>query len=115
MKGKKKMQITKKITVLVNNTVYLPRLQAEHGWSVLVDTINGSVLFDLGQSDLFKKNAAVLECDLEKVSKVVLSHGHYDHTGGLDSFLSLNPGASSPDMGSNSAVKVRYGLGSGNH
>lgn len=86
------MQTTKKLTVLVNNTVYLPGLQAEHGWSVLIETTNGSLLFDLGQSDLFQKNAAVLGCDLEKVDKVVLSHGHYDHTGGLNSFLSLNPG-----------------------
>jgi 7,8-dihydropterin-6-yl-methyl-4-(beta-D-ribofuranosyl)aminobenzene 5'-phosphate synthase len=76
------MQKTIKLTV-----------QAEHGWSLLAETADGLILFDLGQSDLFRKNAAILGCDLEKVDKVVLSHGHYDHTGGLDSFLSLNPGA----------------------
>lgn len=81
-----------KLTVLVNNNVYLPGLQAEHGWSLLIETPQESVLFDLGQSDLFQKNAAALGCDLIKVGKVVLSHGHYDHTGGLNSFLSLNPG-----------------------
>jgi len=106
------MQITKKLTVLVNNTVYLPGLQAEHGWSVLIETKNESVLFDLGQSNLFKKNAAVLGCDLEKVNKVVLSHGHYDHTGGLNSFLSLNPDAivfAHPNV-----FKKRYSVKEGN-
>lgn len=87
------MQTTKKLTVLADNNVYLPGLQAEHGWSVLIETINDLVLFDLGQSSLFLKNAAVLGCNLEKVEKVVLSHGHYDHTGGLNSFLSINPSA----------------------
>ncbi|WP_214658879.1 MBL fold metallo-hydrolase [Candidatus Formimonas warabiya] len=79
-------------TVLVNNSVYLPNLGAEHGWSILIETGDGSILFDTGQSDLLFRNAKILNCDLEKVEKAVLSHGHYDHTGGLSSFLSLNPG-----------------------
>lgn len=87
------MEIAQKLTVLVNNTVYRSVLQAEHGWSVLIETKNGSLLFDLGQRDLFKKNADFLKCDLEKVDKLVLSHGHYDHTGGLNLFLSINSSA----------------------
>lgn len=87
------MEIAQKLTILVNNTVYRSALQAEHGWSVLIETKNGSLLFDLGQGDLFKKNADFLKCDLKKVDKLILSHGHYDHTGGLNLFLSINTDA----------------------
>ncbi|MGI6712349.1 MAG: MBL fold metallo-hydrolase [Bacillota bacterium] len=81
-----------RITVLVNNTVYLSNFKAEHGWSVLIETAEGTLLFDTGQSGLFLENARFMKLELEKVDKVVLSHGHYDHTGGLEHLLKLNPG-----------------------
>jgi 7,8-dihydropterin-6-yl-methyl-4-(beta-D-ribofuranosyl)aminobenzene 5'-phosphate synthase len=59
--------------------------QAEHGLSYLVE-YDSTVLFDAGQSDLFLKNAKVLEVPISDVSHVVLSHGHYDHGNGLTHF-----------------------------
>ena len=46
--------------------------------------------FDTGASDLFIRNARLLNIDLQKVDYLVLSHGHSDHTGGLRHFLELN-------------------------
>ena len=48
---------------------------------------------DTGQSDLFIKNAEKLGVDLTKVDTVVLSHGHYDHGGGILPFAEINPDA----------------------
>lgn len=84
-----------KITVLVENTISEnPKvkklsLQAEHGLSLHIQTEfdskkNYQILFDMGQSNLFQKNAKLLGINLESVDFAVLSHGHYDH-GGLAS------------------------------
>lgn len=84
-----------KITVLVENTISEnPKvknlsLQAEHGLSLHIQTEfdskkNYQILFDMGQSNLFQKNAELLGINLESVDFAVLSHGHYDH-GGLPS------------------------------
>jgi len=72
-----------KLTILVDNYVDLQKLKAEHGLAIFIENDNQKVLFDCGQSDLILANAKVLGIDLNKVSKIVLSHGHYDHTGGL--------------------------------
>ncbi|WP_418791883.1 MBL fold metallo-hydrolase [Phosphitispora sp. TUW77] len=80
-----------KISILVENTVYSSPFKAEHGWSVLIETPDWSVLWDTGQSSLFLENAQIMDIDLRKINKVVLSHGHYDHTGGLPALLSLYP------------------------
>ena len=79
-----------KLTTLVDNAVYGHVLQAEHGLSIHIQTEDRSILFDTGQSDLFIRNAATLGIDLKEVDALVLSHGHYDHTGGLKQFLALN-------------------------
>lgn len=71
------------ITVLCDNNSLSAALEAEHGLSFHIATENGKILFDTGQSDVFLKNARSLHCPLEDLSAVVLSHGHYDHTGGL--------------------------------
>ena len=76
-----------RLTTLVENTALGGRLRAEHGFSVFVETESGSLLFDTGQTDAFIHNAKILNRDLSRVEKVVLSHGHYDHAGGL-SYLS---------------------------
>jgi len=80
------MELT--ITVLTDNQVDRgDGLLAEHGLSLLVEAGNCKLLFDMGQSDICLKNAARLGADLGGLSTVVLSHGHYDHGGGLPALL----------------------------
>ena len=81
-----------KIAVLTENTISknpeiskLP-LQGEHGLSLFIQTQNKNILFDMGQTNLFAKNASLLGIDLQTVDFAILSHGHYDH-GGLSSPL----------------------------
>jgi 7,8-dihydropterin-6-yl-methyl-4-(beta-D-ribofuranosyl)aminobenzene 5'-phosphate synthase len=79
------------ITVLVENTVSREELRAEHGLSVLIETPHGQILWDTGQSPLFIENARKMGVQIENISSIALSHGHYDHTGGLSAILALNP------------------------
>lgn len=79
-----------KITVLAENTSKKEGIGAEHGLSLYIETGRHNILFDMGQSDLFLKNADALLVDLTKVDIAVLSHGHYDHGGGLARFLEIN-------------------------
>jgi len=80
------------VTVLVENTVSRAGLKAEHGLSMMVETTYGTVLWDTGQSPLLIDNAYKMGVRLEKINHIALSHGHYDHTGGLCTLLSLYPG-----------------------
>lgn len=82
-----------RLTVLVENSVNTRGLRAEHGLAFLLQTERHRVLFDTGQSDLFLENARRLKLDLRDVEAVVLSHGHYDHTGGLKVVNGLAPHA----------------------
>ena len=75
-----------KITALTENTTQCG-LPTEHGLSLYIETEKHTVLFDMGQSDLLAQNAASLGVDLRKADAAVLSHGHYDHGGGLKTFL----------------------------
>lgn len=59
---------------------------AEHGLSLLIEYDGRAVLFDTGQSDVYLKNAARLKKDPAASDAVVISHGHYDHCGGLEFF-----------------------------
>jgi len=82
-----------RITILAENTVYRGGLRGEHGLSVWVETDDKRILFDTGQTDLLLDNAKTLGIDLAQTDAVVLSHGHYDHVGGLDCVLDLAPQA----------------------
>jgi 7,8-dihydropterin-6-yl-methyl-4-(beta-D-ribofuranosyl)aminobenzene 5'-phosphate synthase len=72
-----------KLTILVDNYVDRMKLKAEHGWSILIEKGSHKILFDCGQSSLLLDNAKILGADLNRIDSIVLSHGHYDHTGGL--------------------------------
>jgi 7,8-dihydropterin-6-yl-methyl-4-(beta-D-ribofuranosyl)aminobenzene 5'-phosphate synthase len=72
-----------KITVLADNRVMAPRLIAEHGLSFWIETVDGTVLFDVGQGFAVPHNAEVLGVPVKEADALVLSHGHYDHTGAL--------------------------------
>ena len=72
-----------RITVLVENAVRRRGLLAEHGLAFWIETPDCRILFDTGQGLALGHNAKALGLDLSAANGVVLSHGHYDHTGGL--------------------------------
>ena len=63
---------------------------SEHGLSMYFEFAGKRILFDTGSSDRFIYNATLHGIDLSKVDICVISHGHYDHTGGLAHFLDIN-------------------------
>lgn len=79
-----------KITALLENTATRPEMKTEHGLSLFIETEKHRILFDMGQTSLFAENAQALGVDLSSVDIAVLSHGHYDHGGGLSTFLQIN-------------------------
>ena len=81
-----------RITTLVDNSVSLSgsQLIGEHGLSVYIETENTRILFDTGQNVALAHNARMLDIDLSRIDAVVVSHGHYDHTGGLEHLLKKN-------------------------
>ena len=109
-----------KITALTENTSADPRFGAEHGLSLYIEANGHRILFDSGQTELFERNASLLGIDLAGVDIAVLSHGHYDHSGGLKRFLELNDSApvylhrlanptdAMPNMTTSSAYYVRF-------
>ena len=78
-----------KVTVLSDN-MSKNGLLTEHGLSLYIETQKHRILFDFGASDLFIQNAEKLGLDLGLVDIAFLSHGHYDHGGGLMAFLERN-------------------------
>lgn len=69
------------ITSLLENTAARAGIAAEHGLSLYIETATRRILFDMGQADLFARNAETLGIDLSRVDLAILSHGHYDHGG----------------------------------
>ena len=82
-----------KITCLMENTIGNVNCQSEHGLSLLVETKDRTILVDTGAGGLFIENANKLDVNLRKVETVFLSHGHYDHGGGILEFCKVNPTA----------------------
>lgn len=82
--------MTVKITTLIeNNPGEDPALKNEHGLSFFIEKDDLKILFDTGQSSAFIDNAAHLHVDLSALDFVVLSHGHYDHSGGFSSLVKI--------------------------
>ena len=81
-----------RVTVLMENTA--PEgLLCEHGLSLMIEHGGRSILLDAGSSAALLDNAARLGVDLSRVDAAVLSHGHYDHSGGFCAFFQRNPSA----------------------
>jgi 7,8-dihydropterin-6-yl-methyl-4-(beta-D-ribofuranosyl)aminobenzene 5'-phosphate synthase len=84
-------EISISMSVLVENTVMQEELRAEHGFAVWLETPHGAILWDTGQSPLCIENSRKMGVQIEHATGIALSHGHYDHTGGLSAILVLNP------------------------
>lgn len=79
-----------RIVTLIENLVRKKQLFAEHGLALYIETENKKILFDTGQSCTFLTNAKKLGINIEDIDIVIISHGHYDHSGGLYPFLVRN-------------------------
>ena len=83
---------TVRITLLVDNESP-SELTAEHGFAAWIESGEQRILFDTGQGAALANNARQLGIDLSLATTLVLSHGHYDHTGGVPDFLAANTNA----------------------
>ena len=93
------------ICLLENNTT-APQLAPAHGLSFFIRTRTGSILFDMGPDNKFADNARHLGVDLAKTDMAVLSHGHYDHGGGIPQFQKIN--SKTEIIMTRGAMKGRY-------
>ncbi len=78
------------IKTLVEDTSISPELCSEHGLSLYIEANHRKILFDTGASNLFLQNANKLGVTIKDVGIAIISHGHYDHGGGLRTFLEEN-------------------------
>ncbi len=79
------------LTILCENSVARPfGVLGEHGFACYLETPQGNYLFDTGQGNTIINNARVLGKNLADIKALMLSHGHYDHTGGLEQVLECN-------------------------
>ena len=79
-----------KLVTLVENTQGATGCVCEHGLCIYAETAKHKLLVDSGQTDALIGNALLLDIDLAAVDTVILSHGHYDHSGGILPFSQLN-------------------------
>ena len=79
-----------KLSVLIENESPDKKLHKEHGLSLFIEALGKKILFDFGASSDFIENAEKMKVPLKDVDFCVVSHGHYDHTGGIKAFTELN-------------------------
>jgi Metal-dependent hydrolases of the beta-lactamase superfamily II len=84
--------VTVTIRTLCENTAAIKGVLGEWGWSVIVETQESTIMLDTGASGIVIKNAEKMNVDLSKTDVLILSHGHNDHTGGLQDVLTHIPG-----------------------
>lgn len=77
------------VLILVENTTPVPDFCAEYGFSALISVDNKTFLFDTGSNDALLKNSHLAGVDLAQVKDLIISHGHFDHTGGVIPFVQL--------------------------
>jgi 7,8-dihydropterin-6-yl-methyl-4-(beta-D-ribofuranosyl)aminobenzene 5'-phosphate synthase len=97
-----------RLVVLIDNSSPSDSLLREHGFSVWIEVDGTKILFDTGTTDAFAKNADYLNIPLDQTESIVLSHGHYDHSGGLSCAFERAPSAvlyAHPDV-----TKTRFRL-----
>jgi 7,8-dihydropterin-6-yl-methyl-4-(beta-D-ribofuranosyl)aminobenzene 5'-phosphate synthase len=78
-----------RITILCENLVGKLVGSGEHGFAAFIETLNGNYLFDTGSGRSVVPNSLALNKDLRAIKKILLSHGHHDHTGGLPEILKM--------------------------
>jgi 7,8-dihydropterin-6-yl-methyl-4-(beta-D-ribofuranosyl)aminobenzene 5'-phosphate synthase len=82
--------MTTRLTILCENSAGVPfGVIGEHGFSCFIETAEGNYLFDTGQGFGIIRNSLALNKDLKNIKAIMVSHGHYDHTGGLPAVLQL--------------------------
>ncbi|MGH4123855.1 MAG: MBL fold metallo-hydrolase [Clostridium sp.] len=79
-----------KVITLFENRTISKEYKCKHGLSLYIETANHKILFDTGTDQSFAYNASKLGVNLEDIDIAVISHGHYDHGGGLETLLKLN-------------------------
>lgn len=79
-----------KITVLMENTTNKEGLKTAHGLSLYIETQKHKILFDSGPNGDFADNAQTLGVNIANVDIMALSHGHWDHSGGMGRFMEEN-------------------------
>lgn len=79
-----------RIVTLMEDLAVSEKFACGHGLCFYIETKNHKILFDMGPDGRFLDNAKKLGVDISKVDTAVLSHGHYDHGGGLEAFLEAN-------------------------
>lgn len=101
-----------KFTVVVDNNVppgAKAPFRGEHGLALLIETGTNRILFDAGPSDVVVHNLGLLGLHPRDLDAIVLSHGHYDHTGGLPSVLMM-AGKTIPVFSHPGIFKQRYAV-----
>ncbi|MCB5711906.1 MBL fold metallo-hydrolase [Lactonifactor longoviformis] len=79
-----------KIVTLIEDTGRDDGLEKEHGLSFYIEAAGHKILFDTGAGNRFLTNAEALDIDISQADTLVISHGHYDHGGGMEAFLEIN-------------------------